>query len=89
MLHDISRLRDQRIRRLQGLLALSAALALTACGGSDGDAPAPAPTPAPAPAPTPAPAPAPAAQNATAQLALLETTDLHYYVRSYNYYSDK
>jgi 2',3'-cyclic-nucleotide 2'-phosphodiesterase/3'-nucleotidase len=87
MLHDISRLRDQRIRRLQGLLALSAALALTACGGSDGDAPAPAPTPAPAPAPTPAPAPA--AQDATAQLALLETTDLHYYVRSYNYYSDK
>ena len=28
-------------------------------------------------------------QNATAQLALLETTDLHYYARSYNYYSDK
>jgi 2',3'-cyclic-nucleotide 2'-phosphodiesterase/3'-nucleotidase len=36
-----------------------------------------------------APASAPAAQNATAQLALLETTDLHYYVRSYNYYSDR
>ena len=32
---------------------------------------------------------APTAQSATAQLALLETTDLHYYVRSYNYYSDK
>ncbi|MDQ7990846.1 MAG: bifunctional 2',3'-cyclic-nucleotide 2'-phosphodiesterase/3'-nucleotidase [Candidatus Dactylopiibacterium sp.] len=30
-----------------------------------------------------------ASQNATAQLALLETTDLHYYARSYNYYSDK
>lgn len=28
--------------------------------------------------------PAPAAQNATAQLALLSTTDLHYYARSYN-----
>ena len=32
---------------------------------------------------------APATQNATAQLALLETTDLHYYIRSYNYYSDR
>ena len=32
---------------------------------------------------------APTAQSATAQLALLETTDLHYYLRSYNYYSDK
>ena len=30
-----------------------------------------------------------AAQNATAQLALLSTTDLHYYARSYNYYSDR
>lgn len=28
-------------------------------------------------------------QNATAQLALLGTTDLHYYARSYNYYSDR
>ena len=33
--------------------------------------------------------PAPAAQNATAQLALLSTTDLHYYARSYNYYADR
>ena len=32
---------------------------------------------------------APTTQNATAQLALLETTDLHYYARSYNYYSDR
>lgn len=32
--------------------------------------------------------PVPVAQNATAQLALLETTDLHYYTRSYNYYAD-
>lgn len=72
MSHDISGLRASRMRSLQALLALSTAITLTACGGSDD-----------------APAPAPAAQNATAQLALLETTDLHYNVRSYNYYSDK
>ena len=56
----------------RALLALSAALALSACGSDDGPAPTPTVT-----------------QNATAQLALLETTDLHYYARSYNYYSDK
>ncbi|MET1116770.1 MAG: hypothetical protein ABWY08_17705, partial [Comamonas sp.] len=64
-------------RRLPSLLALTATLALTACGGSDDGVRAPAP------------APTPSAQNATAQLALLETTDLHYYARSFNYYSDK
>ncbi|WP_050985544.1 bifunctional 2',3'-cyclic-nucleotide 2'-phosphodiesterase/3'-nucleotidase [Rubrivivax gelatinosus] len=32
------------------------------------------------------PAPTP---DASAELALLETTDLHYYARSYNYYADK
>jgi len=58
----------------RALLALgSTALALSACGG-DNDTVTPPPT---------------VTQNATAQLALLETTDLHYYARSYNYYSDK
>ncbi|MGD9774545.1 bifunctional 2',3'-cyclic-nucleotide 2'-phosphodiesterase/3'-nucleotidase [Diaphorobacter sp.] len=65
----------------RNLLLISALLALTACGGNDDDNSVPAPAPAPAPAPV--------AQNATAQLALLETTDLHYYVRSFNYYSNR
>ncbi|MFT3720561.1 bifunctional 2',3'-cyclic-nucleotide 2'-phosphodiesterase/3'-nucleotidase [Pseudorhodoferax sp.] len=55
------------------VLAGLLAAGLTACGGSDDDTGTPAS----------------AAQNATAQLALLDTTDLHYYARSYNYYSDK
>ena len=44
---------------LKVLFALTAATALTACGGGGGDSPAPSPTPAPAPVPTPPPAPAP------------------------------
>lgn len=75
-----------------GSVAVFAAVAtlVVACGGGNDDSPVVvAPTPTPTPTPTPAPAPTPAAQNATAQLALLETTDLHYYARSYNYYSDK
>jgi len=44
---------------------------LLACGGSDDDAPAPAPA---------------VAAGTTAQLALLETTDLHTNVRSYDYF---
>eukprot|EP01034_Spumella_vulgaris_P030883 gene30883-38167_t len=35
----------------------------------------------------PAPAPAPYAEGTTVTLALLETTDLHANVMSYNYYS--
>ncbi len=79
MSHHVPGPRVPHRHRLPFLLALTATLALSACGGSDDAAPAPAPTPEPTPV----------AQNATAQLALLETTDLHYYARSYNYYSDK
>ncbi|MDB5731712.1 MAG: bifunctional 2,3-cyclic-nucleotide 2-phosphodiesterase/3-nucleotidase [Variovorax sp.] len=67
-------------------LALGA-LALTACGGGDSHGVAlapPASAPAPAPAPVPAPAPAPAGTRAT--VALLETSDLHANVRSYDYF---
>ena len=46
---------------------------LLACGGSDSDTPAPAPAPA-------------VAAGTTAQLALLETTDLHTNVRSFDYF---
>ena len=56
------------------LASLIATAVLAACGGSDDDNAAPPP---------------PAAQNATAQLALLQTTDLHFYARSYNYYADR
>ena len=75
MSHDVSK-RPPFPSRWPAYLALSTALALSACGGSDDDA-------------APAPGPAPVTQDATAQLALLETTDLHYYARSYNYYADK
>jgi 2',3'-cyclic-nucleotide 2'-phosphodiesterase/3'-nucleotidase len=74
MSHDVSTPPFPR-PRWQAVLALSTALALSACGGDDDAAPTPGP--------------APVTQNATAQLALLETTDLHYYGRSYNYYADK
>ncbi len=72
---------------------LASLLALTACGGGDGTfavgtsgsaaAPSPAPAPAPAPSPAPSAAPVPPAQ---ATLAILETTDLHANVRSYDYF---
>ncbi|WP_225784943.1 bifunctional 2',3'-cyclic-nucleotide 2'-phosphodiesterase/3'-nucleotidase [Xenophilus sp. Marseille-Q4582] len=59
-------------------LAAACAALVSACGGGDGGTWLPI-----------VPTPEPAAQNATAQLALLSTTDLHYYARSYNYYSDR
>ena len=80
MSHDITATLPLPHRHRRALLALTTAFALSACGGDDDGVVA---------APAPAPGPAPVTQNATAQLALLETTDLHYYARSYNYYSDK
>jgi hypothetical protein len=48
------------VNKQAGLLGLSAACLIAACGGGGGGSSATAPAPAPAPAPTPAPAPAPA-----------------------------
>jgi hypothetical protein len=50
------------VNKQAGLLGISAALLVAACGGGGGSsaAPAPAPVPAPSPAPAPAPAPTPA-----------------------------
>ncbi|WP_432731997.1 bifunctional 2',3'-cyclic-nucleotide 2'-phosphodiesterase/3'-nucleotidase [Variovorax sp. W6] len=58
--------------------------ALTACGGGNGGGGIAFP-PAPAPNP-PAPAPAPVAAGTRTTVALLETTDLHFNVRSYDYF---
>ena len=55
------------------LAAVAAAALLAACGGSDDNA-------------TPTPDPAPSAQAASATLAVLETTDLHFNVRSFDYF---
>ncbi len=61
--------------------------ALTACGGGSGGGGIAFPPAAPAPAPNPpAPAPAPVAAGTRATVALLETTDLHFNVRSYDYF---
>ena len=76
MSHDLPGAHAPGLRQLPRLLALAATLALVACGSSFHGATAPQ-------------APSDPALNATAQLALLETTDLHYYVRSYNYYADR
>ncbi|WP_413816415.1 bifunctional 2',3'-cyclic-nucleotide 2'-phosphodiesterase/3'-nucleotidase [Pigmentiphaga sp.] len=60
-----------RRRCLHALLALGTALSLAACGGDDDDAPSIPPA---------------AQESATAQLALLASTDLHFNVRSYDYF---
>jgi len=62
------------------LMATAAASGLAACGGSNDPVAAPAQTPAPAPAPTPA------AAGTRATFAVLETTDLHANVRSFDYF---
>ena len=61
---------------LKVLFALTAATALTACGGGGGDSPAPAPVPAPAPAPVPVPSPPPpgVAANGTLQTSVAAAT---------------
>jgi peptidoglycan hydrolase-like protein with peptidoglycan-binding domain len=48
-----------KVRHLNALIALSAALALSACGGNSSNAQAQAAPPPAAPPPAPAPAPAP------------------------------
>ena len=53
--------------------AFAAALALTACGGSDSPAPAPTPAPAPSPSPAPAPAPTPAPAPGSDRIEPLDT----------------
>lgn len=69
--------RTFRPRMLYAALALGLAATLSACGGSDDDDDANDNGSTPPPA---------AQENATAQLALLSTTDLHYNVRSYDYF---
>ncbi|OVZ57346.1 2',3'-cyclic-nucleotide 2'-phosphodiesterase [Pigmentiphaga sp. NML080357] len=66
--------RKLRIRCLHVLLAFGTAVSLAACGGDDDDNGNPS---------TPPPA---AQESATAQLALLASTDLHFNVRSYDYF---
>ena len=56
------------------LLATGLTLSIAGCGGSDSDSPAPAPVPKPV------------AVNSKATIALLETTDLHTNVMSYDYF---
>ena len=78
--HDIppaSFLKSQSMHALKVLFALTAAAALSACGGGGGDSPAPSPAPVPAPvaAPVPAPSPGPAvASNGTLQASVPAAT---------------
>ncbi len=62
------------------------ATVLTACGGSGSGGGVVFPSAAPAPAPVPAPAPAPVAKDTRTTVALLETTDLHFNVLSFDYF---
>lgn len=65
--------------RRWALAAVGCAALLAACGGGDGDSASASPSTPVSPA-TPQSAPA------TATLAVLETTDLHFNVRSYDYF---
>ncbi len=65
--------------RRWALAAVGCAALLAACGGSDGDSASASPS-------TPASPATPQSAPATATLAVLETTDLHFNVRSYDYF---
>ena len=78
--------RFPRTASMTACAALIATAVLSACGGGDGGGGVFLPVPPPAPAPSPAPAPAPIAAGTRATVALLETTDLHFNVRSYDYF---
>ena len=72
-------------------IAGACAILLAACGGSDDSSTASAPPSSPSTNPTPnTPTPTPetpvAVHAATAELAVLSTTDLHTNIRSYDYY---
>ncbi|MFM9924708.1 bifunctional 2',3'-cyclic-nucleotide 2'-phosphodiesterase/3'-nucleotidase [Variovorax sp. H27-G14] len=62
------------------------AAVLTACGGGSGGGNVVFPPVTAPPPTTPAPAPPPVAEGTRATVALLETTDLHFNVRSYDYF---
>ena len=63
--------------------AIAVATLLTACGGGSGGG---AVFPPIVPVPAPAPAPAPVAKDTRTTVALLETTDLHFNVLSFDYF---
>jgi 2',3'-cyclic-nucleotide 2'-phosphodiesterase / 3'-nucleotidase len=65
--------------RRWALAAVGCAALLAACGGGDGDSASATPN-------TPASPATPQSAPATATLAVLETTDLHFNVRSYDYF---
>lgn len=73
------------LARLAPMSTCAAVLAavLTACGGGNGGGTTFPPI---VPPPAPAPAPAPVAAGTRTTVALLETTDLHFNVRSYDYF---
>jgi len=73
-----------RLAPMSACVAILAA-ALTACGGGGSSGPIFPPV-APAPNPPAPPAPAPVAAGTRTTVALLETTDLHFNVRSYDYF---
>ncbi len=71
-------------------LYLSCAIAMAAlisgCDSNDNNTNPSTPIPTPAPAPAPVPTPTPVATGSRATVALLETTDLHTNVQSYDYF---
>ncbi len=76
-LHSILGASPVHPTRRWALASVACAALLAACGGSDGDSASAAPVANPA---------TPQSTPATATLAVLETTDLHFNVRSYDYF---